>query len=104
VPKPYSIIAPLDRCAICGAVNGLELHHVLYGTANRKLADADGLTVMLCYTHHRGAFGIHNPDPRNASKVKEWDLDLKASAQLKWMQYYGKTKEEFIARYGRNYL
>jgi len=35
---------------------------------------------------------------------KELDLKLKRTAQLIWQEYYNKTKEDFIARYGRSYL
>ena len=34
---------------------------------------------------------------------KEW-IWLKELAEKTWCEYYGKTKEEFRERYGRNYL
>lgn len=32
------------------------------------------------------------------------DMFLKETAEIEWIGYYKKTKEEFIQRYGRNYL
>ena len=36
-----------EFCSICGSETQ-EIHHLVYGLANRKLADADGLT-MPCF-------------------------------------------------------
>ena len=48
----------LERCYICGKPYP-EIHHIFYGTANRKLSDRYGLVVPLCYHHHRGPAGAH---------------------------------------------
>lgn len=95
--KP-SIVYYEDRCAACGATQGLERHHCLHGTANRKLADKDGLTVMLCYTHHRASgTGVHGGNT-------ELDNELKAVAQKAYMESHGVSVNEWISRYGKNYL
>ena len=75
----------------------LEYHHVFYGTANRRLSDMDGLTVWLCFDHHRGIFGVHNDN-------KELDNKLKRVAQRVYMREAKKSKDEFRERYGKNYL
>ena len=45
-----------EYCFLCkqlGCPNyGTEVHHMIFGTAKRKLADQDGLTVHLCNYHH----------------------------------------------------
>lgn len=48
------------RCYICGVSRNLELHHVMSGTANRKLSDQYGLVVFLCRDHHTGSIGVHS--------------------------------------------
>ena len=93
-----SIIQNKKRCFICERETGLEEHHVFFGTANRKLSEKDGLKVWLCYEHHRGTNGVHG---KNGHTL---DCYIKSIAQMRYMEYYGKTKEEFIKRYGRNYL
>ena len=55
-----SIMQDEKRCYICGAVTGLERHHVMSGTANRKLSETYGLWIWLCYDHHRGQIGVHS--------------------------------------------
>lgn len=86
-----------EYCYLCKQLNlttrGTDTHHMLFGTGKRKLADEDGLTVNLCRLHHRL---LHDRGDH-----KE---DLQKLAQEMWQMHYGKTTEDFIARYGKNYL
>ena len=82
-----------DYCFICGRY-GTEIHHVFYGTANRKLSDKYGMVIGLCYNHHRGKKGVHFN--------RELDLKVKRMAQERFMQVYPEL--DFLAVYGRNYL
>lgn len=81
-----------DCCFLCGQY-ATETHHCIHGTANRKLADQDGLTVRLCSRCHR-----------NLHDKGTLDKELQRIAQQKWMEINGKTLDEFIRRYGRSYL
>lgn len=85
------------KCAICGHRFNLEEHHILFGK-NRKKAEEDGLKVWLCVEHHRGTLGVHGRDG------KKLDMWLKISAERYWLKTYNKTIDDFIKRYGRNYL
>ena len=87
----------IKMCAICGVKNNLHLHHIIFGK-NRKKADEDGLTIWLCYEHHEGTNGIHG---KNGHKL---DMILKQKSEECWLRHYNKTKEDFIKRYGKNYL
>ena len=95
----YSIITnDLEHCIECGRKN-INKHEVFFGTANRKLSIEDGLVIPLCQYYHHNQFnctGIHFDDKLN----RKW----KKIAEEKWIEYYGKTKEDFIRRYGRNYI
>lgn len=93
-----SIIQTEKKCYVCETTYNLHSHHCMHGTANRKLADQDGLTVYLCYEHHEGNNGVHNKNGH------ELDLELKQLAQKRWMEYYDKTEDDFRQRYGRSYL
>lgn len=92
-----SIITDSKRCYICKKLgfesDGTEEHHMIHGTANRSLADADGLTCQLCHYHH---VRLHDHN--------EWDRELQKEAQGKWMEHYGKSVEDWIARYGESFL
>lgn len=92
-----SIISNVKECYVCKTKNNLHRHHILFGK-NRKKADIDGLTVYLCQEHHEGTNGVHGI---NGHKL---DIALKKIAQTKWQDYYKKSKEDFIARYFKNYL
>lgn len=70
----------------------LERHHALHGTANRRLADQDGLTVWLCPRCHRE---LH--DKGTGDRV------LQRAAESIWLRTYG-NREEFIKRYGKSRL
>ena len=83
-------------CFICGRCCPTECHHI-FGGRNRKRADADGLTVHLCHW-------CHNEPPNGVHFNKFNDIRLKQRGQVAWMRHYGKTIEDFIKAYGRNYL
>lgn len=81
-----------ECCFICGQW-ATDTHHCVSGTANRKLADKDGLTVRLCHTCH---MNLH--DKGNFKR------ELQRIAQARWMEYYKKSEDEFRERYGRSYI
>ena len=89
-----SIICQLEQCYQCGTTQGLQVHHCIHGTANRTLADEDGLTVYLCWRCHGR---LHDDD-------KRLDNKLERLAERRYLEHYGKTIPDFIARYGKNYL
>lgn len=92
-----SILQSNKQCYVCNTTNNLHLHHIIFGK-NRKKADEDGLTVYLCREHHEGTFGVHG---KNGHKL---DTILKQQAEIYWLKTYNKTVEDFIERYGKNYL
>ena len=75
-----------------------ERHEVFFGRAYRKKSIKDGLIVFLTPQLHRGDYGVHG------KYGKDFNLYLKQIGQRAWQEYYNKTKEDFIARYGKNYL
>ena len=87
-----SIMDKREGCWMCGSFP-TETHHCWHGTANRKVADWDGLTVKLCrYCHEY----VHSH--------READLRLMAAAEYAWLKRYRKTIPDFIKRYGKNVL
>lgn len=92
-----SILQNKKECYVC-KTKLVEEHHIFFGSANRKLSEQDGLKVWLCPEHHRGQRGVHGKDGATFNNY------LKSIAQIEYMKYYNKTKEEFIKRYGRNYI
>lgn len=75
---------------------GSHKHHV-FQNANRKRSERDGLFIYLTpEMHNMSDKGIHFNQP-----FMEY---AHYKGQLAWMQYYKKTKEEFIEEYGKNYL
>lgn len=89
-----SIISNERVCFICGSPFNLHKHHI-FGGANRRLSEQDGLWVYL--TGH-----YHNLSNEGVHFNKELDLQLKQLAQQKYEETH--TREEFMQRYGRNYL
>lgn len=92
-----SILQNEKECFICKGTYALDLHHVIYGTANRQKSDDYGLTVWLCRHHHTGKEGVHR------TPNKGYDLKLKQYAQKKFEETYG-DREFFIKEFGRSYL
>lgn len=92
-----SIISNNKYCFICGINQGLHKHHIIHGSANRKKSDEDGLWIYLCGKHHNlSNEGVHNN--------KNLDLSLKKMAEKRWLEFYGKSEEDFIKRYGKTYI
>ena len=90
-----SIIQPEDdRCFICGSRINLERHHAMHGTENRKLAEAYGLTVMLCHEHHNTPLCVH----------QDIILDerIKKAAQKAFQDIYGRAM--WMRLFRKNYL
>ena len=80
-------------CYLCGKYGTTEAHHIFNGTANRSKSEEDGMKVYLHRVCHRW---LHEHEMS--------DLNLKAKAQRIWMEHYGKTEDDFIKRYGVNYI
>lgn len=92
-----SIIQEEKKCFYCGTTYGLEEHHCLNGNPNRALSEKYGLKVWLCHKcHNEPPDGVHFNKYRMA-----W---LKDYAQIKAMEYYGWSVDEFISKFGKNYL
>lgn len=77
---------------------GSERHEIFFGGKNRQKSIDDGLVVFITSEQHRGTNGVHGKNGH------EFDLYLKQQGEQAWMDYYGKTEEEFRERYGRSYL
>ena len=88
------IVESMDNCFVCGSPY-VEVHHIMYGTANRKLSDKYGLIIPLCQEHHRGQTGVHFK--------RDLDIYLKKLAQEKYNSVYG-TDRSFLEVFGKNYL
>lgn len=88
-----------EFCCLCGRETQ-EIHHLVYGLANRKLADADGLLMPLCHDCHEM---IHNK--------REMASFSRITGQLlyernKCAEGYSTdaARESFRLRYGKSFL
>lgn len=72
----------------------LECHHVMSGTANRRLSDQYGLVVWLCREHHTGDTGVH----KNRKKADS----LKRLAQIAFEARH--SHDEWMQVFKKNYL
>ena len=84
-----------SKCYECECRKELVTHHIFGGRANRWKSDDDGLYVRLCVSDHQH---VHKY-PKGVMNI-----ELRQEAQRKWMQYYGKTEDEFRERYGRSVI
>ena len=90
-----SVIQEQKECYNCGNIYGLHVHHIFFGTANRRLAEKRGLKAWLCYECHEGNMGVHHN--------RKMDLQLKRIAQIYYEEHCGGRKE-FIKEFGKSYL
>ena len=91
-----SIIQENKECYVCKNTIGLHSHHILYGTANRRMSELYGLKVWLCPKHH-------NMSDEGVHFNRELDLQLKKLAQEYYEANYA-DRVDFRETFGRNYL
>jgi len=91
----------MRTCFLCGrngSADPLDKHHI-FGKANRDKSEQDGLYVHLCH-HDCHIFG-ENAAHRNAETMQY----LHEVGEIMWLeQDPERTVEDFILRYGKNYL
>ncbi len=95
--KEFCIMPPNPRYSTVRTATHYHRHEVFFGNGRRQLSIRDGLVVFL--TPH-----LHNMSSKGVHQNRELDLHLKRIGQKAWMDYYGKSEEEFRQRYGRSYL
>lgn len=92
-----SIIQNDDNiCFLCGGYGATEWHHIFGGTY-RKKSEQYGLKVRL---HHN----CHNEVPNGVHHNKQAMQFLHKLGQQKAMEYYGWCENEFMEKFGKNYL
>lgn len=74
----------------------LHKHHALHGSANRALAEADGLYIYAC-------LGCHELDKDAIHNCYATDLSVMQQAQRVYEEKLG-SREAFIKRYGKSFL
>lgn len=84
-------------CALAGDRHEqfTHCHHVIYGTAGRKLSEKYGLKLYLCPDHHE--FGKEAVHKNRATRTL-----LEKIAQVVFISSYG--QETWMRVFGRNYL
>ena len=83
-----------EFCVVCGSPK-VQHHHVIGGTANRRISDKHGYVIPLCMEHHLGGNGIH----RN----RGLDLYWKGMAQKHYEKHRG-SRQDFINEFGKSFL
>ena len=89
-------------CYLCMLLHGdysrktqLEEHHVMEGTANRKLSEHYGLKVYLDPQHHR----LSKESPHQNAEINE-KLHVEAQKAFEKRHSY----EEWMEVFGKNYI
>jgi hypothetical protein len=88
------IVPDMEHCFICGSPY-VEIHHCIFGTANRRKSEKYKLVVPLCHAHHRG-----NESPHRNKVI---DNQFRRMAQKYFEEHYG-TRDDFMKEFGKNYL
>lgn len=90
-----SILQNEKKCFLCDTTYDLHDHHIYFGSANRKISEANGFKVWLCAYHHN----MSNDSVHHNRKL---DLLVKKVCQRKYEKAH--SREEFIKLIGRSYL
>lgn len=86
----------MDNCLFCRRQKQ-DIHHLCFGTANRRISDKDELVIPVCREHH--------------DLLHKHDKISKVIGQLAYERdrcsegcSVEKARKMFIDRYGKNYL
>ena len=88
------------RCFLCGrngSFDTLDEHHVYEGP-NKPISEKYGLKV---YLHHNECHIFGKNSVHNNARVNK---ALKAVVQKRAMKHYGWSVEDFIDKFGKNYI
>lgn len=89
-----SIMQDKKECYLTHVTYDLVVHHVMNGHAERKKSDQDGLVIYLNDSVHRYLHETH--------EGRQKMYELKAAAQEAYEETH--SHEEWMRRYGKNYL
>ena len=101
------------QCYLCrllhndyGIKRNREEHHVIFGTANRKLSEKYGLKVYLCLAHHEtGKEAVHkNAEVANLLKQEAQKVFMRTYQDLDFREIFGKnylSDEELVRNDGK---
>jgi len=87
-----TIIQDTRECYRCGKTEPLQLHHLWAGSYRRD-AEKLGLKIYLCPECHRY---VHDHE--------EVMREYRKMAQMKAMEFYDWTVDEFIQKIGRSFI
>ena len=95
--KPEFCIMPDSHLYKTERFYGSHRHEVFGGTANRKKSIKYGLVVFLRPE-------MHNLSNKGIHFDIEFNIAVKQIAQLKAMEHYGWSVDEFRSKFGKSYL
>lgn len=82
---------------MCVAIAKIFTYTRCFFGKNRNNSIKDGCCIYLCgYHHNQSNDGVHFNH--------ELDIQLKKEMEKRWLEYYHKDIEDFIKKFGRNYL
>lgn len=96
------------RCYVTGIYKTsgrIEIHHI-FGASNRKRSTEYGFVIPLVAAIHPNGASANNKECflLTGLTLKELDTMLKRKCQEYYETKLGKTREQFINEFGRNYL
>lgn len=92
-----SIIQKETECYMCRKLYGryvdlpnygLELHHVIPGTANRQKSDEYGLVVWLCPRHHREIHSSGGAEMMKVLKQEGKEVFCSRHSEEEWIKEF----------------
>ena len=93
--KTSRLVNDMGHCIICNSPYAEE-HHVMFGTADRAVADKYRLVLPLCNKHHTGSGDCPH-------KNRVIDLAFKCWAQTVYESEIG-SRDDFRREFRKSYL
>lgn len=104
--KKFNENINMSACYITGMTKGIIERHHVFGAANRTRSTFYGFVVPLLAEIHPNGAGRSDKACQSLTGASTKDIDrrLRQECQKFYEEELGKTREQFIEEFGKNYL
>lgn len=104
--KRFNEDIDMNKCYVTGIRSGIIERHHVFGASNRTRSTFYGFVVPLIASIHPNGARRSDKECKRLTGIttQELDIKLKQRCQEHYENELGRSREEFIQEFGKNYL